>query len=32
MNDIKYVMLPRIEDKTKEVKAHPWLITLVIKV
>lgn len=24
MNDIKYVMLPRIEDKPKEIKQQPW--------
>lgn len=24
MNDIKYVMLPRIEDKAKEIRAQPW--------
>lgn len=24
MNDIKYVMLPRIEDKAKVIKPQPW--------
>ena len=24
MNDIKYVMLPRIEEKEKEIKRQPW--------
>jgi hypothetical protein len=24
MNNIKYVMLPRIEEKPKEIKPQPW--------
>lgn len=24
MNEIKYVMLPRIEDKSKTIKPQPW--------
>ena len=25
MNNIKYIMLPRIEEKPKDIKPQPWL-------
>lgn len=28
MNNIKYVMLPRIEEKPKEIKPQPWYFIL----
>lgn len=27
-NDIKYVMLPRIEDKPKNIKPRPWYVDI----